>query len=688
MIWQIFKHLKFPVFRQREHSNCGVESLRMVLAYHKLPHEKLLVSSKFEMDEFGTNFLAIQNAAEQLGLDCVAAKVSLSDVTQLPLPLIIHWNHDHFVVVYEIKSNMVLVGDPATGLDQISIQDFAKACFNGDNLQVPKANVLIFEKSNNIPKEVKTVSSKFDSVDYKQSITAIIGAVALAFILLNFYNLNFKEFGIEILNIFSVTAIALFVMSLWFNWFFSLKSETTINEFCFDEILNSNESKLSMNNQIIEFLDEYYLNQFLKRNAKYFWLCTTISIGLGILIFFISPWFGFTAITIFFCFFLVQWYYFIYSENQRALKQAGTSSVQQELYNILIKSAEYLKVGKPHDNELSILSLSKTSGDERVKKPAWLFSLMLLGSFISLFMLYNYRQIDSSQLLWLAVSFVLIIMMEEQIIGYLWNHHKWLKESLLRSSKSTSIKQVYRQIDRNDFVADLLIEDVYFKYPSGNFDGELKGINAAINYKNKIAIVGRQGSGKSSIFKLILNKINPNKGAISFGGIPMSEIDPDFIRDSIGICSEESELLAGSVAWNITLEEKITNSGRLKEVIDATMLNRFVLGLEKGLETYIDPGREYISDGLKRKILLARLLYQNKSIFLIDLEDRYVDMIENLTLYESLLQYCKDNTVIFSTNNIEMIELADKVLMLENGEQVLFRNKTEFISENKAFLKK
>ena len=118
------------------------------------------------------------------------------------------------------------------------------------------------------------------------------------------------------------------------------------------------------------------------------------------------------------------------------------------------------------------------------------------------------------------------------------------------------------------------------------------------------------------------------------------------------------------------------------------MLNRFVLGLEKGLETYIDPGREYISDGLKRKILLARLLYQNKSIFLIDLEDRYVDMIENLTLYESLLQYCKDNTVIFSTNNIEMIELADKVLMLENGEQVLFRNKTEFISENKAFLKK
>ncbi len=688
MIVKIFKYLKYPVFKQLENSDCGVESLRMVLAYHKLNYEKAIVSKQFTVDEFGTNFYAIQTAANNLGLECIAAKVSLQDLSQIPLPAIIHWNHDHFVVVYEVAKDKIWVGDPAKGLDLISASEFVKSCFNGDNLQIPKANVLIFEKSKlKLPTEIRKASTFNSKVKLKYFITSLIAATSLGFLLILSYffvcNHHFIFGDNEV--ILGLMSVGLFVLSLMFLKIYSLPFYHDIKLADWNYSLKSTDSGEFVNSKVNDFLNVYSLSSYLINNAFKFWLSLVVLGGSLILMFCISFKFSFLTCFISIFYFFFRWFNLKFSENEESLNIAGASAVQNELSSFLVKVLEYSKVGKKIEADFNIRPIDNFTKFGLIKPIGWVQNLTLLAGFLSIFILFHYKHLNNCQVIWLSCLFVIIIVTWDNILNYCWHQHKYNQNYSISSNKK-SLPNQYLTLSPTEIIPVLDISHMSFRYPSGNFDGQLKNINFKIDKGNKLAVVGRQGSGKSTLFSLLEGNQFPASGSISLGGYSLKDLEPAVLRHHIGICSDSSEILAGSISWNITFENVVSNTKRLREIIDVTLINRFILTLSDGINTYLDPQKEYISDGLKRKIILARLLYQNKNIMLIDFQDRYSDLIETLTLYDSVFQYASDKTIIYSSNNNEMIQLADNVLEIENGEQIQFCKASHFESVNNSFL--
>lgn len=686
MLLKLFKNLKFPVFKQQENSDCGVESLRMVLAYHKLKHEKHLVSEQFTVDEFGTNFYAIQRAAEKLGLDCIAAKISLQDLSNIPLPVIIHWRNDHFVVLYELTNDKAWIGDPAKGLDLIPASELVSACFNVDNLQIPKANVLIFEKSEKVAVLETSPNTLKPGLLYKNVLSSIIGATSISFILFVLFLLTSKsdfKFETNILLL-TLTACCLLIGSIIFLKVLPVPEYYNSRSISNFDFVKSPYNAELIEQKVTEFLKENSVINFLKHNLSKYWLSIAVFFGIISFQLVISYKFSIAAILISLLYCVCKWVDMRFSENEHSLSVAGVSAIQNELSSGILKFVEAFKVGKIVPNDIDIQPDDSMIKIGSVRSGGLMQSIALFTGMIVLFFLFHQNNIDVYKVIWLSVTYLILIIITDQLLKYSWVKHMWNQGNNLKS-RIKSKEQINQPSLPGSIVPKLEIRKMSFHYPSGNFDGHLANIDCIIEPGNKVAVIGRQGSGKTTLFSLLEGRQYPDKGEILLGGYSFSDLHPLVLKQHIGICSDSSEILPGSLLYNITLENITSAPSKLQEVMEATLINTFILTLKEGIHTYFDPHKEFISDSLKRKIILARLLYQDKNIMLIDFQDRYSDLIETLTLYDSIMQYCRDKTVLFSTNTQEMIQLVDKVLEIENGEQIRYCKAMDYNTENNIF---
>lgn len=654
----------------------------MVLAFHRLPHDKAQVDARFELDDFGTNFMAIQNAANELGLDCIAAKVALAEMSHLPLPVIIHWNNHHFIVVYEIRERSVLVADPASGMREISISEFAHNCFNGDNLQVPKANVLIFEKNNHVKLKKHTDLNTTSMIGFKSWTSALIATVSVTYILLSLLAFACSGLmpGYDILLLSG--AIILFFLSMLIIKSFANEKDIYSGQNLSSDILQYVEKSESIDYQVDKIVKAFHLGQYLKVNKPLAIIAWSVVAGIILFGFALSSLIGVSFFMLGLLYFLVLRVYTKDFENKKLNGLANAEAMHRQLLNYIHKSAEFRKVGKRYPEGLTIDAGITPESFTRPEKHSWLTGLFLLFGFVMLFRTYHFSEIDFCRLIWLAATFVMMILAIDFTNTFHWIHRKWFRLQFGNTYATDAGAKLYATGVTADIRTDVSVQNIACHYPSRNFDSGLVNIHFFIPAGSKLAIIGRQGSGKSTLIKLLTGQMKPESGLVTIGGIRMEDICPEQFLDITGICTDNSELLEGTVEWNITLEKETKNKKKLKEVIDVTMLNNFIINAEDGLNLFVEPLRNNISDSIRRKILLARLLYQNKPLMFIDLEDQFSDPIENLTLFESVMDYCHDKTVVFTTKNTDVAGLASQVVLLENGEQLMVKTGAEYLKMN------
>ena len=682
MLRQVFNYFRYPFYSQKDLSDCGIEALRMVLAFHKLAHDKARVDARFELDDFGTNFLAIQNAANELGLDCIAAKVALAEMSHLPLPVIIHWNNHHFIVVYEIRERSVLVADPASGMREISIAEFAENCFNGDNLQVPKANVLIFEKNNHVKQKKQAHLKTTSMIGVKTWVSALTTTISVTYILLSLLAFTCSGMmpGHDMLLLGG--AIILFFLSVIFIKSFSYGKNIYSGQNLSSDILQYAEKSESIDYQVDKIINAFYLGQYLKVNKPLAIIAWSVVAGIMLFGFAHSGLIGASFFALALLYFLVLKGYTKHFENKELNRVANAEAMHRQLLNYMHKSAEFRKVGKRNTDGLTVDAGITPESFTRPEKHSWLTGLFLLSGFVLLFRSYHYSEIGFCRLIWLAATFVMMILAIDYTNTFHWINRKWFRLQFGNSNATDAGAKLYATGVTADLRTDVSVQNISCHYPSRNFDSGLVNIHFFIPAGSKLAIIGRQGSGKSTLIKLMTGQIKPDSGLLTIGGIRMEDIGTEQFLDITGICTNNSELLEGTVEWNITLEKETKNNKRLKDVIDATMLNNFIINVEDGIKLFVEPSRNNISDSIRRKILLARLLYQNKPLIFIDLEDQFTDPIENLTLFESVMDYCHDKTVVYTTKNTDVAGLASQIVLLENGEQLMVKTGAEYLKMN------
>jgi len=195
----------------------------------------------------------------------------------------------------------------------------------------------------------------------------------------------------------------------------------------------------------------------------------------------------------------------------------------------------------------------------------------------------------------------------------------------------------------------------------------LKDINFELKSGNSIAIVGPSGSGKSTIINLIPRLYDVCGGQVTFDGVDVRKLDLDFLRENIGIVSQETYLFNGTIRENLLYAKPDATEEELIEACKKANIYEFVQNQEKGLDAVVGNRGLKLSGGEKQRISIARVLLKNPALFIFDEATSALDSISERKIQEAIDPIIHSRTSILIAHRLSTILAADEILVIKDG---------------------
>ena len=234
-------------------------------------------------------------------------------------------------------------------------------------------------------------------------------------------------------------------------------------------------------------------------------------------------------------------------------------------------------------------------------------------------------------------------------------------------------------VARPEYRGNIEFKNVGFTYPNSD-KSTLNNLNFRINEGEHIAIIGKIGSGKSTIHKLLLSLYVPNEGAILVDNIDTKQLDPTELRKNIAYVSQDVLLFNGTVKENIVYrlphidDEKIIEAATVSGVMD------FINKHPKGFDMPVGERGAFLSGGQRQSIAIARAILQDYPIVLLDEPTSAMDSSTEAKFIKSIKEYLKGKTMILVTHKTSLLSLADRVIVMEDG-QIVLDGKKDYVVE-------
>jgi ATP-binding cassette subfamily C protein LapB len=213
--------------------------------------------------------------------------------------------------------------------------------------------------------------------------------------------------------------------------------------------------------------------------------------------------------------------------------------------------------------------------------------------------------------------------------------------------------------------------EIEFKNVSFKFEGSKESTISNLSFKipvgQKVALVGKMGSGKSTLSKLIAGMIEPTSGAILIDGIDVRQIDPADVRKNIGVMLQDSWLFSGTIRENIQMGFNEYDDEHVLEICKVAGVDDFVGSHPKGYELEIRERGIGLSGGQRQTINLARSLLHRPKILLLDEPTSSMDQGTENKVISSLTKFCKDRTMLIVTHRNPIFAMVDRIFIMENG---------------------
>ena len=224
-------------------------------------------------------------------------------------------------------------------------------------------------------------------------------------------------------------------------------------------------------------------------------------------------------------------------------------------------------------------------------------------------------------------------------------------------------------ISRPTFEGEIEFKNVSFKF-DGATQFTLKNLSFKIPAGQKVALVGKMGSGKSTLSRLIAGIYEPSEGAILIDGVDVRQIDPADIRKNIGIMLQESWLFSGSVRENIQMGFNEYDDEHLLKICKVAGVDDFVGAHPKGYDLEIKERGIGLSGGQRQTINLARSLIHDPAVLLLDEPTSSMDQGTEKKVVESLKGISETKTMLIVTHRNPILTMVNRVFVLENGQIV------------------
>jgi len=268
-----------------------------------------------------------------------------------------------------------------------------------------------------------------------------------------------------------------------------------------------------------------------------------------------------------------------------------------------------------------------------------------------------------------------------QVAGLMTNYedtktsYNTLNEIISQPSERPEGKQF---VERPDFSGHIEFVDVTFSYPNTDVPA-LKNVSFVINSGEHVGIIGRIGSGKSTIQKLILGLYEPDSGQILIDGIDINQIDPADLRKNISYVSQDIMLFRGTVKDNITFTASHASDGAMIRAAQISGASDFIKKHPKGYEMPIGERGMGLSGGQRQSIGIARAFLLDAPVMLMDEPSNAMDQITEANLLNKLEKELQTRTSLLVTQKMTLLKIVDRVMVIDNGKLVIDAPKEQAI---------
>lgn len=234
---------------------------------------------------------------------------------------------------------------------------------------------------------------------------------------------------------------------------------------------------------------------------------------------------------------------------------------------------------------------------------------------------------------------------------------------------------------------NIKLEKVQFSYPAPPMQANpdiLKGVNIEISQGERVAIIGRIGSGKSTLLKIIARLYQPVKGKVYSDGLDVNQIDSADWYKAVGFISQDARLFSGTLRENIIIGNQSVTTKEFVNVLKMTGLDKVAAKHPAGINMPVGEGGNALSGGQKQLISLARTLISKPNVLLLDEPTSAMDTQTEQQFINQLRSSMKDETLIIVTHRASLLELVNRIIVIDDGQVVLDGPKDDVLKRLKA----
>ena len=225
----------------------------------------------------------------------------------------------------------------------------------------------------------------------------------------------------------------------------------------------------------------------------------------------------------------------------------------------------------------------------------------------------------------------------------------------------------------------LRLSGVSFNYPSQTAR-QVDNVSLTIRPGERVAIIGRSGSGKSTMLKLMTRLLDPTAGSVLVDELDARQYEPTNLRRTLGYLGQSSALFDDTLMANLTLGVDVVEPSKVEEISRLSGVIDFVARHPHGFAMRVGPRGEQLSGGERQSVALARLLLHNPKVMVLDEPTAAMDTMQEVRLVRDLKTYIGDRTFVIATHRVAMLELVDRLIWLDSGRVMADGPKAEVLA--------
>ncbi len=683
----MLKRKRIQPILQHGQNECALACVAMVANYHGLNKSINTLRSDFPFFSRGATLRDLMECANRLGLTSRPLKVDLEFLRQLELPSILHFDFDHFVVLVEIRKDYVVVADPASGSKKFSFEELAQR-YTGVAVELRPSPSF----QPNFDVKAETRIDFLSATSHWQPITkyVVINTTVLSLSLLAPLSIQVlvdKVIPTQDYYLLVVLTLAFLLVNLalvlgrWFSNLFNTKKSLALKYFQtskYLERLMKNPLSYFANKPLGHFVAQYNSIQFLVNHIVHdIGSAITDMLFIAVLIIIlllISP--SIAAIIVATSLFVVALRWLIVRKASNLQNQVVITESQDEAYfvetlrgifSVKANRLELVRQLGGVDKVVNSINASYASAVFQMRYEIGISSLKAIESSLLIFLLVQGVLGGKLTIGAMYTFYMFAKLLEERLANYVATIANILNIKVHQNRLREPFELSYQFGDDRATIAphlklkgDVAIENVSYKIsPSITlFDG-LSFIFPKGQFTH---VAGASGIGKSTLLKIILGNAQPESGRVTIDGFPLSSIPETILKNNVGVVLQEDTLFSGSIAENVSSFDEYIDFDRVQECCKLCSCHEDVVLMPMNYFTQIGDMGSELSSGQKQRLLLARAIYKNPAILILDEATANLDPITERSVLDSLKSLRK--TIIFASHSSSVAEVSDNQLKL------------------------